>query len=58
MIGFAYKRVAAGEPVPGLIATNHAQSIGSAISDIVLIAECMPEEEIRNQVVVFLPFRG
>src|SRR5438067_6820808 len=58
MVGFAYRRVAAGEPVPGLIATTNEQSIGSAIDDILLVAECMPEEEIRNQVVVFLPFPG
>jgi hypothetical protein len=58
MIGFAYQRVAAGEPVPGVIATTNAQSIGSAIEDILLIAEYMPEEEIRDQVVVFLPYRG
>jgi hypothetical protein len=50
--------VAAGEPVPGIIATTNEQSIGSAIDDIVLIAEYMPEGEIGNQVVVFLPFRG
>lgn len=58
MVGFAYQRVAAGEQVPGLIVTTNEQSIGSAIDDIVLIAEYMSEEEIRDQVVVFLPFRG
>jgi predicted nuclease of predicted toxin-antitoxin system len=58
MIGSAYQRVAAGEPLPGLIATTNKQSIGSAIDDIQLIAEFMPAEEIRDQVVVFLPFRG
>jgi hypothetical protein len=58
MVGVAYQRVAAGEPVPGLIATTNAQAIGSAIDDILLIAEYMPEEEIRDQVIVFLPFRG
>lgn len=58
MIGFARQRVAAGESVPGLIVTTNEQSIGSAIDDILLIAEFMPEEEIRDQVVVFLPFRG
>jgi hypothetical protein len=58
MIGSAYQRVAAGEPLPGLIATTNKQSIGSAIHDILLIAEFMPEEEIRDQVVVFLPLRG
>jgi hypothetical protein len=58
MIGFAYQRVAAGEPVPGLIATTNKQSIGEAIDDILLIAEYMPEDEIRDQLIVFLPFRG
>ncbi len=56
MVGFAYERVAAGEAVPGLIVTTNEQAIGSAIDDILLIAEFMPEEEIRNQIVVFLPF--
>jgi hypothetical protein len=58
MVGFGYQRVASGEPVPGLIATTNEQSIGSAIDDIMLIAECMAEDELRDQVVVFLPFRG
>jgi predicted nuclease of predicted toxin-antitoxin system len=58
MVGFAYQRVAAGQPVPGLIVTTNAQAIGSAIGDILLITEYMPEEEIRDQIVVFLPFRG
>jgi predicted nuclease of predicted toxin-antitoxin system len=58
MTGFAYRRVAAGEPMPGLIVTTNEQAIGAAISDIQLIAEYMSKEEIRDQVVVFLPFRG
>lgn len=44
--------------MPGVIATTNEQSIGSAIDDILPIAEFMPEEEVREQVVVFLPFRG
>jgi hypothetical protein len=56
MIAFAYQRVAAGEPVPGVIATTKSQSIGKAIDDIVLIAECMSEREITNQIVIFLPY--
>jgi predicted nuclease of predicted toxin-antitoxin system len=55
MIGFAWQRVAAGDPMPGLIVTSDAQSIGSAIKDILLIAEVMVPEEIRQQAVVFLP---
>jgi len=58
MVGFARQRAKAGEPMPGLIATTNKQSIGSAIDDILLIAECMSEDEIRDRVVVFLPFRG
>ena len=58
MIGFAYERVATGDPVPGLIATSTDQSIGLAIDDILLITAYIPEEEIRDQIVVFLPFRG
>jgi len=58
MVGLARQRLAAAEPGPGLIATTNQQSIGSAIDDILLIMEYMPAEEIREQVVVFLPFRG
>lgn len=58
MVGFAYQRVADGEPVPGVIATTNEQVIGAAINDILVIAEYMPEDELREQVVVFLPFRG
>lgn len=57
MVGFAWQRAAAGEPMPGLIATTNEQALGSAIDDIALIVEFMPEE-IREHVVVFLPFRG
>lgn len=55
MIGFAIQRVADGEPVPGLIVTTGSQSIGDAIDDIQLIAECMSENEVRERVVIFLP---
>src|SRR5215831_10553647 len=43
MVGFAYQRVSSAALVPGLIVTTNEQSIGSAIDDIVLIVECMPE---------------
>jgi hypothetical protein len=58
MVGFAYRRLEVGETMPGLIVTSNAQRIRSAIDDILLIAVCVSEEEMRNQVVVFLPFRG
>ena len=58
MVGLAYQRVAAGELVPGLIATTGEQSIGLAIDDILLVAENMSKQEARNQIVVFLPLRS
>jgi predicted nuclease of predicted toxin-antitoxin system len=57
MTDLASERVAAGEPVPGLIVVSRLQSIGSAIDDILLIVELMPEDEIRDRVVVYLPLR-
>lgn len=57
MIAGAYQRVGDGHPLPGLIATTNDQSIGSAIDDIRLIAECMSEEEIMDRVVIYLPLR-
>jgi predicted nuclease of predicted toxin-antitoxin system len=56
MVGFAYRRAARGESVPDVIVTTNEQSIGAAIDDIVLISDLMQEEEIKDQVVVFLPF--
>lgn len=58
MVGFAYQRIQAGEPVAGLIVTTNDQSIGSAIRDLLLIAEYMPQDEVRNQIIVFLPFQA
>ena len=58
VVRFAYERVAARQSMPGLFITTNEQSVGSAIDDILLIAEYMSAEERRNQIVVFLPFRG
>ena len=58
MVGFAYERLNAGELVSGMIVTTHEQSIGDAIEDILLVAECMTLEEFASRAVVFLPFRG
>jgi hypothetical protein len=59
MVGFAWRRTTVeGLPMPGLIVTTADQSIGSAIDDILLIAECMPEAEFLDQAVLFLPLTG
>jgi Domain of unknown function (DUF5615) len=56
LVALARKRVAVGERMPGLIATTNAQSIGSAIDDIVLITgksssmrtTAAPQESMRS----------
>jgi hypothetical protein len=58
MVGFAYQRVAEGKPAPGVVITTNEQSIGSAIDEILFVAEYLSEEEMRDQIVGFLPFRG
>ena len=55
MVGFAHQRVAADESMPGLIATTNEQALGEAIDDILVIAELMSEDEVREQVVIYLP---
>jgi hypothetical protein len=57
MLGFARECAAAGQPVPGVDCHQQPQSIGSAIDDILLVAECMTDEEISTQLIVFLPLR-
>lgn len=57
MVGWAWSRIGNGLEMPGIIVTTMKQSIGSAIADILLIAEGMGEEEIRNRAVFFLPLR-
>lgn len=54
MIGFAYERLALGAPLPGVILTTNEQTVGAAIEHVLMIATCMSEDEIRDQV-IFLP---
>lgn len=54
----AYRRIEAGLPSVALIVTTNEQSIGSAIEDILLVSECMSENEIHERLVVYLPLRG
>jgi hypothetical protein len=55
MVGFARQRSAARKPLPGLVVTTKSQRIGHAVEDILIIAHCMTEDEIRDQIVIFLP---
>jgi hypothetical protein len=54
LVGFAYQRVAAGQPMPGVLEVPQTMPIGRAVEDLVLIAECGRPEEFDLQV-RFLP---
>ena len=56
MITFAYKRIEAGLSMPGLFEVSRRVSIGLAIEEIMLIAECSVEGEWEGQV-RFLPLK-
>jgi len=51
---YAYDRVKTGQPMPGLVVCSQGISIGSAIADIALLAECSETFEWENRV-VYLP---
>lgn len=56
MIRFAYERIQAGLPMPGVFEVSRRVPVGLAIEEILLIAECSLEGEWEGQV-RFLPLR-
>ncbi|HEX6605689.1 MAG TPA: DUF5615 family PIN-like protein [Chloroflexia bacterium] len=54
LIGFAYARVASGQPMPGVLAVKRTVPITIAIEDILLIAECGEANEWEG-LVRYLP---
>jgi hypothetical protein len=54
MTAHAYARVAANLPMPGLFALPQSVPIGTAIEEVVLIAECSIEGEWEGQI-LYLP---
>jgi len=53
---FAYERVQAGKPMPGVFEVSGDLTIGRAIEDILLLAECSLDGEWEGQV-RYLPLR-
>ena len=53
---FAYERVQVGKRMPGVFEVSRSVSIGVAIEDILLLAECSLEGEWEGQV-RYLPLR-
>jgi hypothetical protein len=50
MIGFAWDRVKAGLPMPGLIVRSKGVMIRPAIDDLLIIANCGLAEDFKDQV--------
>lgn len=46
---YAYERVRADQPMPGVFEVNRAVPIGRAIEDILLLAECSLDGEWEDQ---------
>jgi hypothetical protein len=47
---YAYERVNAGKPMPGVFEVSRAVPVGRAIEDILLLAECSLEGEWEGQI--------
>ena len=53
---YAYERIKAGRPMPGVIAIPDALPIGQAIEELILIVECAQASDLENRV-LYLPLR-
>jgi predicted nuclease of predicted toxin-antitoxin system len=56
MVDFAYQRVRAGTPMPGVIAVAQSMLARVAIDDLVVVVECSTAEDWRDKV-SYLPLR-
>lgn len=56
LIDFAYERVRAGKPMPGVIEVPDDTPIGAAIEDILLLAEASLIDEWEG-VIIYLPLK-
>jgi predicted nuclease of predicted toxin-antitoxin system len=54
MVGFAYARVGAGLPMPGVVVTRDYLPIGLQVQDILIVAHCSAPNGLADQV-VFIP---
>ena len=53
---YAYERIQAGLPMPGVFEVSRSVPVGQAIEDILLLAECSLDDEWEAQV-RYLPLR-
>lgn len=55
MVGFALARVAAGEPMPGLIVAAPDGPVAAVIDDLLLIDDCLAHADLAGRV-EFIPY--
>lgn len=53
MPNFAYDRVRAGKPMPGVFLVSDLMPLGQAIDEMLLAVECLPAEECKDFVRFF-----
>lgn len=53
---YAYDRIRAGQPMPGVIEINRQVAVGLAIDDLILLAESSLKNEWEGQI-LYLPLR-
>jgi hypothetical protein len=53
---YAYDRVRAGPPMPGIIEVSRDISIGQAIEELLILLECSEDGELDGQI-IYLPLR-
>jgi hypothetical protein len=51
MTRYAYTRLEAGQPVPGVVIVPKELAIGSAIEELVILLTCSSPEEFPNRVI-------
>jgi len=56
LVDFAWDRVRAGEPMPGVFAARQNAAVGQLIEDLLLLAECSDPPEWSARV-TYLPLR-
>ncbi len=50
MPDFAYERIRAGEPMPGVIVVSDRLPLGQAIQELLIFAVCCTPDELQDQV--------
>jgi predicted nuclease of predicted toxin-antitoxin system len=50
MVASAWRRVAAGQAMPGVLALRSDVHVGKAIEDLLLVVHCATADEMKNQV--------